>query len=89
VCGVLLASLFPITAANAVAGFGDVPEGAFYAAPVQWMDDEEITTGTSPGCFSPSRSVTRGEFATFLWRASGSLPGGSEPFVVDPSRSSM
>ena len=79
-CGTIIAALLPISGANAVAGFGDVPADAFYAAPVQWLDDEGITTGTSPGCFSPLRSVTRGEFATFVWRERGEPNGGSEPF---------
>jgi hypothetical protein len=71
-----------------------VNPGDFFATAVAWMVDERITTGTSPTTFHPDRAVTRGEAATFLWRASESPSGGSEPFVdvnpgVDPSRSSM
>jgi hypothetical protein len=39
--------------ASGVAGFGDVPHDRFYAEAVQWMVDNDITTGTSPSCFSP------------------------------------
>ncbi|MEZ5168884.1 MAG: S-layer homology domain-containing protein [Acidimicrobiales bacterium] len=39
--------------AGAVAGFGDVPPDQFYTRAVQWMVDSEITSGVSPGCFSP------------------------------------
>ena len=53
---------------SATAGFGDVDEGRFYAPAVTWMAREGITTGTSPGCFSPQRAVSRGEVATFLYR---------------------
>lgn len=80
----LLATLFSVagpTPAGAAAGFGDVPDGAFYTAPVQWMVDNEITNGTSAGCFSPDRELTRGELAVFLWRYAGEPAGGSELFA--------
>lgn len=48
--------------------FDDVPDGAFYAVPVEWAFDNEITTGTSPSTFSPLDDVTRGESVTFLKR---------------------
>jgi hypothetical protein len=35
------------TPASGVAGFGDVGESAFYTNAVQWMVDNDITTGTS------------------------------------------
>ena len=59
--------------------FTDVPRGAPYAAAVQWMRDSGITTGTSPTTFSPERSLTRAQFATFLWRFAG------EPFAGNAS----
>ena len=39
-----------------------------------WLSDEAITTGTTLTTFSPENTLTRGEFATFLWRYAG-LPG--------------
>ena len=51
--------------------FSDVPSGAFYATPVKWMAGAGITTGTSPGKFSPRKTLSRGEAATFLWRRAG------------------
>ncbi len=60
---------------GAVAGFGDVDAGEFYTAPVQWMLDNEITTGTSPTCFAPGDPVTRGQAAAFMWRMEGSPTG--------------
>jgi hypothetical protein len=77
----LIAGLVPVTPATAVAGFGDVAAGRFYTSAVQWLVDEGITTGTSPGCFSPERAVTRGEVATFVWRAEGRPAAGTEPFT--------
>jgi hypothetical protein len=84
--------LVPVTAAGAVAGFGDIEEGAFYTDAVQWMVDNEITTGTSPTCFSPDDTVTRGQAAAFMWRMEGrSAPAGAhgfadvfEPWQQDP-----
>lgn len=57
--------------AQGVAGFGDVPEGQYFTEAVQWMVDNNITTGTSEACFSPDTPVTRGQAATFLWRMAG------------------
>ncbi|MEO0494433.1 MAG: S-layer homology domain-containing protein [Actinomycetota bacterium] len=80
----LVASAGP---AGAAAGFGDVPDDAFFTAPVQWMVDEGITNGTAPGCFSPNAPATRAEVAVFLHRLAGEPDGGIEPFVdVDPGR---
>lgn len=67
--------------AGAAAGFGDVPDNAFYTTPVQWMVDEGITNGTAPGCFSPDSPATRAEVAVFLHRLAGEPDGGSEPFT--------
>lgn len=75
----------PTPPAGAAAGFGDVPEGVYYTEPVQWMVDNELTNGTSPGCFSPTRALTRGELATFIWRYAGEPAAGAEPFTdVNP-----
>ncbi|GJM37309.1 MAG: hypothetical protein DHS20C19_06760 [Acidimicrobiales bacterium] len=57
--------------AGAVAGFGDVRAADYWARGVQWMVDNDITTGTGPGCFSPEDPVTRGQAAAFVWRMEG------------------
>ncbi len=73
----------PLAAAG---GFGDVSADVYYEAPVQWLVDESITTGTTPGCFSPDRPVTRAETATFLWRYAGSPTLGTDSFLdVEPN----
>lgn len=51
--------------------FGDVPAGAYFAAPVAWAVEGEIAKGTSPSAFSPDDPCTHGEILTFLWRAAG------------------
>jgi alpha-tubulin suppressor-like RCC1 family protein len=70
-------------------GFGDVPAGSYFEVAVGWLADQGITSGTSAGVFSPSALVTRGQMATFLWRAScgvetvetQALPEGNARFV--------
>ena len=62
--GVLLA---PATALASHV-FDDVPDGAFYANPVEWAFENDITTGKSPTSFAPLDGVTRGESVTFLQR---------------------
>jgi hypothetical protein len=68
--------------AGAVAGFGDVPEARYFTAPVQWMVNRGITTGTTPCTFSPYDTVTRGQAAAFIWRMEGSpSPSQTHPFT--------
>ena len=57
--------------AAGVAGFSDVEDDSYFAEAVQWMIDNEITTGTSPNCFSPHSVLTRGQAAAFMWRMEG------------------
>ena len=61
-----------IAPATAVAThiFDDVSDGAFYADPVEWALENEITTGSPAGSsnFKPLDPVTRGESVTFLSR---------------------
>ena len=63
-----------------MAGFGDVEDARYFTAPVQWMVDEGITNGTSPTCFSPWDSVTRGQAAAFLWRMEDRPAAEPHPF---------
>lgn len=53
------------------AAFSDVPEGAWYAEPVDWAVESGITSGTGENTFSPYASCTRAQAVTLLWRAEG------------------
>ena len=75
------AALASISPAGGVAGFGDVPAERFYTEAVQWMVDNDITTGTSPTCFSPNDAVTRGQAAAFMWRMEGEPDAPPHPFI--------
>ena len=79
--GVLVVPLVAADPAGAAAAFGDVADGEFYTEAVQWMVDNEITSGTSPGCFSPGNATSRGQVATFLHRAHGAPAGAPSGFV--------
>ncbi len=52
--------------------FGDVPGDAYYHQAVLWAVENGITSGTSRTTFSPSKTCSRAEILTFLWRAIGS-----------------
>ena len=72
-CATLIMSLTIATAAiatpaGAADSFGDVDAGTWYSEPVAWLVSQGITTGTSPGCFSPADEVTRGQIVTFMFR---------------------
>ncbi len=51
--------------------FTDVPSNSYYYKAVLWAVEMGITTGTSKTAFSPEKTCTRGQVATFLWRAKG------------------
>ena len=57
--------------ASANASFTDVPANAEYAQAVAWAVENEITSGTGGGNFSPAATCTRGQIVTFLHRAMG------------------
>ena len=67
---VLAAALIAPATAVATHIMNDVPDGAFYADPVEWAFNNEITTGSPAGSgnFKPLDPVTRGESVTFLNR---------------------
>ena len=66
--------------------FSDVSEELYYYKAVLWAVEQGITTGTGSGSFSPEATCTRGQVATFLWRACGKeAPSGSgKPFSDVP-----
>ena len=49
--------------------FTDVPAGANYATSVSWAVQNSVTTGTSATTFNPTKTCTRAEIVTFLYRA--------------------
>ena len=53
--------------------FVDVPDNAYYCAPVLWAyyAQPQITDGMDDTHFGPNQTVTRGQAVTFLWRAMG------------------
>ncbi len=51
--------------------FADIATDAYYYKAVLWAVENGITTGTGKGKFSPEATCTRGQVATFLWRAQG------------------
>ena len=51
--------------------FTDVPVGSFYAEPVLWAVENNITTGASENSFNPNGQCLRAQVVTFLWRAEG------------------
>ena len=49
--------------------FKDVKEDRYFYKAVLWALENGITVGTSPDRFSPDATCTRGQIATFLYRA--------------------
>ena len=52
-------------------GFIDVSASAYYADPVAWAVEKDVTKGTGTVTFSPEAICTRAQVVTFLWRANG------------------
>ena len=57
------------SAAASGASFADVPADSYYAQAVAWAVENGITAGVGNGRFDPNSTCTRGQIATFLWRA--------------------
>ena len=55
--------------AGGTANFTDVPADSYYASAVAWAVENGITDGVGGGRFDPNSTCTRGQIATFLWRA--------------------
>ena len=51
------------------AAFTDVPADAAYAQAVAWAVSQNVTAGTTATTFSPDMVCSRGQIATFLFRA--------------------
>ena len=51
--------------------FVDVSSNMYYYKAVLWAVEQGITTGVSKTEFEPDATCTRGQVATFLWRACG------------------
>lgn len=48
---------------------GEHHEEDYFYAPVLWAVENGVATGSSGTTFSPSDTCTRGQIATFLYRA--------------------
>ena len=65
-------SFYPSEPAPDMVGqFTDVFVTDYYADPVLWAIEKEITTGTTETTFSPGSTCTNAQILTFLWRAYG------------------
>ena len=56
-------------AAQSGTAFQDVAAGSYYGDAVDWAVAHGITSGVGNGRFDPNSTCTRGQIATFLWRA--------------------
>ena len=66
------------------ATFSDVPAGHSFYEAISWAEAMEITQGYADGTFRPGHQVTRGEFASFLYRAAAPEPAeGTVPTFPD------
>lgn len=61
--------------------FDDVT-AAYQQGPVGWAYSDRVTVGTSATTFTPNAEVTRGDFATLLWRYAGT-PVPTAPHLFD------
>ena len=62
--------------------FWDVTDGDYFYKAVLWAVENGITSGMGDGSFAPGAPCTRGQVATFLWRACGQpAPSGTNIFT--------
>ena len=67
---------------KAEAVFDDVPEGAWYATPVNVMAELGIVDGVGDDKFEPNRQITRAEFTAMAMRFA-KVPSGGENIFTD------
>lgn len=65
--------------------FTDVAPSDYFATPVAWAVEKEITTGTGNNKFSPNQDCTNAQILTFIWRAYGK----PEPTIDNPFTNSI
>ena len=65
----------------------DVPAGSYFHDAVHWAMGEGVTTGAGKGIFAPDKTVTRGQFVTFLYRLANASSDGVHPFADVPAGS--
>lgn len=66
------------------AAFVDVQRPSFYAAAVDWLAAEGLTTGVGgSNRYEPHGPITRGQMVTFLWRLAGEPAGYPDPGFSD------
>ena len=73
--------LTPEHTSPAASPFADLAAGDRYYAPITWGAAAGVTGGYADGTFRPDRAITRGEFASFVYRALG------EPEFTAPAAS--
>lgn len=65
---------------KAMSSFTDIPADSYYAKAVAWAVENDITTGTGDGKFSPDAICTRAQAVTFLFRVSEASAAGAPAF---------
>lgn len=63
-----LARAAKASASDSDSRFSDVADGAWYAAAVNWADNNGITNGIGGGKFGPGADCTRAQIVTMLYR---------------------
>lgn len=72
---------------STVGNFIDVKTNDWFAEPVKWAVEKNVTSGTSSSTFSPDNTCTRAQILTFLWRAVGSPKSGNTNPLKDVNSS--
>jgi hypothetical protein len=57
-----------------IPSFPDVSASHPFFAEIEWMADEEITTGFGDGTYKPGTAVSRGAMSAFMYRLAGEPP---------------
>ena len=58
-------------AVNGTSSFKDVADGEWFAAPVIWAAENDVTGGIGNGKFGPNNTCTRAQVVTFLYKVYG------------------
>ena len=73
----------PTDGATLPSPFADVPDDAWFAKAVNWVQGAKIMEGYGDRLFGPNDHITREQVAVILWRYAGQPMAKSAPYFTD------
>lgn len=80
---VAVMSVASVASVASAASYTDVPNDHFFAQEIALVSEMNLMKGYPDGSFKPAANITRGELATIIHRAAGSIPASGVNHFTD------